>query len=275
MKHISLITSGVLLHLSVLLTAQDTGVPNSITLEAGAGYIQRQDLVFSPMIHNVFTAVNAGLNYTREADLFQSIGLGFASYDPMVTDPYTFTLYGEERIAVPHLFTLVELDYLLGKSIRGKERSDLVLGGMFTSDIQALNYVFGRIGHFGYYAALGAGVFARYGLRLGEGGKLTSTVRIPLASLLARSPYLVNDDTFIENQASHSGVRTFFAFLGDGEVATWNSLQYFDLDLAYTHRIGSRWDLGIKYGFGFIRSIHPRFLLSFQNAVRIAGTFKF
>ena len=92
MKHISLITSGVLMLLTALLSAQEPGGRNSISLDLGAGYIQRQDLVFSPMIHHDFTPIHVGLNFTREAGLFQSIGLGSAGYDPMVTAPYTFTL---------------------------------------------------------------------------------------------------------------------------------------------------------------------------------------
>jgi hypothetical protein len=275
MKLFTLITSGFLIQVTVFLTAQDTQNRNSLTLGAGAGYLQRQDLVFSPMIHRDATVLNASLSYMRETRTIHFLTVGFASYDPMVSDPYTFYLHGEERIAAPHLFTFVELDYMLGKRIRGNGPASWVTGGSFTTDVQALNYVYGRIGHFGYYATLGIGIFTGFERPLGQAGRLASSIRIPLVSLLARSPYLVNDDEFIENQSSHSGVKTFFAFLGDGDIATWNTLQYFDFDLAYIYPAGSRWNLGIKYGFGMIHASRPRNLLSFQHSLQLTGTFNF
>ncbi|RPI44852.1 MAG: hypothetical protein EHM46_02380, partial [Bacteroidetes bacterium] len=231
MRLITLVISGFLIQVAVLLTAQDTQSRNSISLEAGAGHLQRQDLVFSPMIHRDATLVNAGIRYLRDSRIIQMAAISFAHYDPMVTEPYNFFLQGEEMTAYPHLFTFVELDYMLGKRIGRNGNTDWIIGGQLTLDIQAVNYVYGRISHFGYYAAPGAGLFAGYERSLGQTGRLASSIRIPVVSLLARSPYLINDDEFIENQSSHSGVKTFFAFLGDSEIATWNTLQYFDIDL--------------------------------------------
>jgi len=73
-------------------------------------------------------------------------------------------------------------------------------------------------------------------------------------SWLARSPYLVNDDEFIENTSSHSGFKTFTSFIGDGKLVSWNSWQSFDLEIKYLSHLNKKWQLGAAYLFEFIHS---------------------
>ena len=255
--------------------AQDHNKENKLTLSFGPSILARQDMIFSPNIHNDFTILNVGLGYTREAKLFQTVRFNYANFNPMVLDPYEFTEYGELETAYPHSFNLIDLDYLLGKNVMETKKSVLTVGGMFSSNIQAMNYVYGRFSNFGYFATFGLGGFVQDKFTINEKSHLTATLQLPFASWLSRSPYLVNDDEFIENIISHSGFKTFMAYLGDGQLATWNKLQTFDLEVKYAYILNEKWDLGAAYAFEFIHASQPRNLLSFRNALNLSATLKF
>lgn len=254
--------------------AQDATKKNILSLNLGTGYIARQDLIFSPFIHTDFTMLNLGLEYTREATWFQKVRLNYANFDPMVSSPYEFTEYGELQMAYPHNFNLVDLDYLLGKKIDKTEKSTLTVGGIFSTNIQAMNYVYGRFSNFGYFSTLSLGAFAQDKFTINEKSYLTTTLQLPFVSWLSRSPYLVNDDTFIENISSHSGLKTFMAYLGDGQLVTWNKLQTFDLEIKYTYSLNKKLELGAGYTFEFIHVNLPRNILSFRNALQLSGNLK-
>ena len=193
----------------------------------------------------------------------------------MVTEPYTFYSEGEERSALPHQFIFVDLDYVLGKTLSGPGNMKISLGGLFSSDIQTMNYVYGRVGNFGYFAALGLGLSLDMEYSTGEKGKFSSSLLLPLVSWLARSPYLVNDDAFIENQRSHSGIKSFFAFLEDGNLVALDRLQRLDIEFGYSRNISNRMSLGMRYIFGLIHTRQPRNLLSYSNHIELTAHLKF
>lgn len=261
--------------MTLVTTAQENEKRNSFTFLWGPGTLARQDLIFSPFIHSSHSFLNAGIGYTRRANLFQQAQIRYSGFAPMLTEPYEFMVYDEIKTAQPHLFTLIDLDYLLGKTVKSTDRSHVTVGGLFTSDIQALNYVYGRLGYFGYYAALGLGGFIQLDHRIGEKNRVGTSLQFPLISWSARSPYLVNDDEFIENTASHSGVKTFLSFLQDGEPVTWDQLQYFNLHLYYRYFLNERWQLGAAYLLEFIHFSSPRSLISFKNTLTISATINF
>jgi hypothetical protein len=271
-----IIWTSLLLWLTALTSfGQEIASKNALTLSFGPSSIIRQDLIFSPFIHKDYSLLNIGLDYTREAKSFQKISINYANFNPMVTESYKFTFNGEPEIAYPHNFNLVSLDYQFGKKVKGFRNGIITIGGLFSSDIQAMNYVYGRISNFGYFAALGLGVFGTYSNSITEKSRFEATLKLPLFAWLARSPYLVNDDQFIKNISSHSGLKTFMAFLGDGQMATWDKIQTLDLELRYEYDLNKRWGLGAAYLFEFVRVSQSRNLLSFRNSVNILANFKF
>lgn len=271
MKYI--LISFILFHMACY--GQESVKNNTLTFNIGPGYIARQDLIFSPFIHADFSLLNIGLDYTMERNLFQQFSLRFGSFSPMITDSYEFSEFGEYQTAFPHSFNLIDFDYLVGRKIYETDKNGLTVGGLFSTDIQALNYVFGRISNFGYYSAIGVGVFGRYRFDINDRGWFTSTLKIPLVVWLARSPYLVNDDEFIENISSHSGIKTFMEFVNDGWLASWNRIQTFDLDIKYTYVLNEKWHLGAAYQFDFIHSSRPRNLLSYRSSVHFSVNLNF
>lgn len=254
---------------------QEQKVKNTLSISIGASSLSRQDLIFSPMIHRDMTVLNVGIDYTRQAKLFQKVSLHYGNFNPMVSGPYDFTIHGENHTAAPHSFNFIDVDVLIGKSVKESGNSTLTVGGLFAMDVQALDYVYGRTSSFGYYSSLGLGVFGRYHYNLGKKSQFTANVQLPLVVWLARSPYLVNDDEFIENTTSHSQFKTLLALMEDGQLVTWNKLQTFDFDVKYNYNLTEKWSLGITYLVEFIHSSEPRNLVSNRQSLNLNANFNF
>lgn len=269
------LTSILIWLISFSCFGQDITKKNTLTLNFGPSSIMRQDIIFSPFVHSDFSFMNLGLSYTRESKYYQKISLRYANFNPMVAAPYEFTFHSEPNIAYPHSFNIIDLDYLFGKKISETENGTFTAGGLFSTDIQVMNYVYGRISNLGYAANFGLGIFGTYAKPINEKSRLSTTLKLPMFAWIARSPYLVNDDEFIENISSHSGLKTFRAFIGDGQIATWNKIQTLDLELKYEYSLSSRWEFGAGYLFEFIHLNQPRNLLSFRNSLDLSLNYKF
>jgi len=234
-----------------------------LSLRAGPGFHDRQDQIFSPFVHHDASFLNFGLQYDWGKKMDQFIALDFGSYNPILVPSYT---YNEDDITYPHNFTLVNLTYGLGKKMQVKREGDeFTLGGFFEADVQAATYNYAWIGTSGYMAPFSLGIWADYQYQLTPKSRLTGKVLLPLVSLVARSPYLANDDEYIENTANHNGFKTFFEFLGDGDIQTLNHIQQLEVNLGYQHQLSERWSIGGLYAFRFIHYSKPLNFLSYRN----------
>jgi hypothetical protein len=166
------------------------------------------------------------------------------------------------------------LDYQIGKT-RDFNKVAFTYGGLFSSDIQAMNYVYGRVSSFGYHATFGAGIFGNLNFSAGERSNLSFGFQLPVVFWYARSPYLVNDDNYIENISSHSGLKSFIAFISDGSLVTVNKIKNFDLMAGYTYHLKERWGIGTCYTFELVHANSPRNLLSFRNSIFFSTYVKF
>lgn len=265
----------IILNFSLLAELNAQELKNNLQLQIGIGHISRQDNVFSPFIHQDISPINLGVRYQREDKFYQNVNIRFALLYPYHTDAYQFFDNNEIKTTSPHGFTIVDLDYWIGKAIKETDNNSTKIGFSVNADVQALNYVYGRISSFGYYSSFGIGGFVYHNHKFNEKNHLSGYISLPVISWLARSPYLVNDDEFIENTSSHSGVKTFFAFIGDGKIATFNQLNIVDISATYTFVISSRWGLGFGYLFEFIHSNRPRNLLSYRNSIFLNTSFQF
>ncbi|AHM60544.1 hypothetical protein D770_11435 [Flammeovirgaceae bacterium 311] len=247
----------------------------AVSIYWGAGNIIRQDLVFSPFKHKDRTLLQGGIVFERQKKFFHEINIGFSQYDPMLRDPYIFYEYEDKQTAQPHQFTIISLDYSMAKPVIEHGKAKILLGGSLKNKVQALNYTYGRISNFGYFASTGLGLYAAYLQQIGEKFRLSASVQLPLLSWLARSPYLVNDDEFIENTASHKGLNTFLAFIEDGQLASLNRFQSFDLTTRYYYKISSQLELGLQNQITFLHASRPRNLYSLQTEISLSGRFTF
>lgn len=260
----------VIIQISVSAYSQEDAYRNRLRLNAGIGYLTRQDRIFSPMIHRDLSLINAGFEFSAENRFYHNVSLRFSSFNPIIQS-FGYFEDGELKNAAPHSFILVNLSYVAGKTWQ----NGLSAGLLINADIQALNYVYGRISSFGYFSAIAPGGFIKYSRETGEKGRISASLKLPFFSLYSRSPYLVNDDEFIENISSHSAVKTFIAFLGDGKLVTWNRLQYFYAGISYDYDLTGRWGIGSTWMFDFIHASWPRNLLSFRNSLYLSSYFRF
>ena len=247
-----------------LLTPQIShGQPSELSFRAGYGFHDRQDQIFSPFVHHDGSILNFGLQYDWGKKSDQFVALDFGSYNPILVPSYT---YNEDDITYPHNITLVNLTYGLGKKMKVKREGDeFTLGGFFEADVQAISYNYAWIGTSGYIAPFSLGLWADYQYHITPESKLTGKVLFPLVSQVARSPYLANDDEYIENNFDHNGVKTFFSFLGDGDLQTLNRIQQLEINLGYQHQLSDRWSIGGLYAFRFIHESKPLNFLSYRN----------
>ncbi len=251
------------------------GASKGLRLHWGAGTISRQDLVFSPFNHQDFTLLQGGLGFEWQKKFFHEIRLGFSQYDPMLQDSYSFYEYEEEQTAHPHQLTLITLDYSMAKSVVEVGKAKILLGGSLQNKVQALNYTYGRMSSFGYFASTGLGLYAAYLQQIGERFRLSADIQLPLVSWLSRSPYLVNDDEFIENTASHKGLNTFVAFIEDGYLASLNRFQSIDFTTRYYFHLSSHLELGLQNQITFLHASRPRNLYSLQTGASLSSRFTF
>lgn len=258
-----------------LLKSQNIEPKNSLSLRWGLGNLKRQDLIFSPFIHSDNSLLNVGLSYQRNAKFLQNVSLNFGSYAPSLIEPYQYQFYDETATTPPHSFTLVDIDYSLGQKIKETKNYRIFAGGAFDADIQAVNYAYGRLSFFGYNATLALGAFGGVEYQLNNKSKLGAALKLPLVSWLSRSPYLVNDDQFIENISSHSAIKTFASFIADGKLSSWSQIQQVDFNLDYHYRHSSRWGYGAHYHFGFLHIAQPRNLISFANTLHVSVAYNF
>ena len=242
--------------------AQRDSLPQ-LTLSLGLAHLSRQDLIFSPFVHKDLAPLTVGLKYEKNKKVHQFVRLDYAGFTAGLETPYDYLVDGETVTAFPHSFTFIGLDYGQGHWI-GDQKTSLI-GGSINVDVQAMTYQYGRFSFFGYYANFGLGAWYKHIFKLSERHRLTVQVEIPLVSWMARSPYLINDDEFIENIYSHNGFTTFFAYLGDGELVTWNKLQTVNAGLDYQYALSDKWTIGASWQFAFIHASEPLALTSVQN----------
>jgi hypothetical protein len=250
---------------------------NAFSVQWGMGQISRQDMVFSPFVHKSISPMNIGLEYARDGrSIQQRIKVHHAAFSAAQTTAYPYIEDGKTQQTSPHTFNLIDLDYNIGKVFRNaKNRISTSAGILLSSDIHALYYSYGRVGSFGYFANFGLGLYLEKYHHFDERSQISGRLSLPVVNWLARSPYLVNDDAFIENTSSHKGLKTFFAFIGDGHLAGFSGFQSAEAQLKYTFALNKKWSLGANYQFDFTHARKPRNLLQYRHLLHFSTTFKF
>ncbi len=278
MRHALLFSTFILTFTCIELNAQDSlSARNSISLEYGLHHLADQDLIFSPFVLDDIAPFNISAAWKHTGKFNQIAEVYFDSFDP--TYQNTFTYYtnpdSEATETIRDDFTFVRINYGFGKTIRNSEKYSFMVGGMTENTVIAKYYYAGYFSTFGYFASFALSPWAELNYHLDEKNTIQAGVHFPLVTWVCRSPYLANDDQFIENTASHKSVKTFFAYLHDGNLQTFNTMQQFDLKATYTYSISKKFDAGISYHFTFINNSIPLKYASVQNAFNLQATFKF
>ena len=150
-----------------------------------------------------------------------------------------------------------------------------LIGGISDNQINAVENVYGAFSTFGYLGQFSIAPAAKAEFAINEKNTVAVTAWIPLLSWVARSPYALNDDEYMKNNADHNGLKTFFRYVGDGNIQFINHFQKLNLDAEYQYRISEHWLAGAGYQFEFLRNSEPKTLIAYQHYFNLNITYQF
>lgn len=258
MKH--LLTAATIFLLYIPIITAQTPKTRQLDLSLGYGLLARQDLVFSPFVHESASPLHLALTYQRSRHWEQAWSLGFAQFAAQHRTAFDYTLPtapGELQHTAPHDFTFVDLGYKAGKRVAVRERSIWTLGGAVSADLDVMNYNHARISNFGYFMAFDLAAWGKWAYQPAPRHSVEAEVQLPILAWTARSPYLINDDKFIENTASHRSLKTLGKFIGDGRLTTLDDYHRATLILRYHFLVTGRWYIGAGYQGDWLRHDRP------------------
>lgn len=277
MKRITL--SLVVLVLCIgILRAQDKA-PGSFGFQLGAGYIMKQDLTMTPMIHRAFSPSKVKLDYSRFGKLERNAEVQFSAYSTSLNGrfQYYWEIPEESEESREHSFTLLYITYKLGKKLVETERFGLSAGLRARSRLNVADYDYGIywLSHFAYYFSHGLDVYTDLNYRFSEKQLVNVGISLPLFSLVSRSPYLVQNAEYFYDNRSNSSVPSLINYLKRSKLQSWGTSQIVDLKLGYAYAISGRLDFSASYLFAMDINSTPRKLTQFENSILAGLTFKF
>lgn len=228
----------------------------SIGVGLNQGYFQDDN--FSPLNHGVF-GVRGNLGYLRtsadQKHLFRA-ELDYAhsslSADGVEYLAPSTTVYGAN----------LKLGYLT-QVAAPSDRTKIYAGATFQSDLNMT--IFSGLSSFTFLFDHGIDLSARVDHQLADRHHLSSTLDVPVFSLLVRPPYNGFDKTLIENQEH------IFRLLTDGSAASFGTYQAADWSTTYRYDLNERVDLTATYQLSYQRAtpIYP--VTYFQNQLSLGA----
>lgn len=258
------------------LAAQEDAKTNSLTLGWGMGNIMRQDFTVSPFVHKDWSPVNLHVVYERSKKLEQQAWLKFGFYSPRIGEAFTYnSFYNGEQTTLPHSFTMIDINYAIGKSVIDKGMWKFVLGGKSKNKFYPSTYNFGPSGPSPIFAAFGLDIWLNMKFDLNEKHHFKSNVSLPIFAYIYRDPYLAQDDKFFENLYSHKPLKELTDRIKDGQLESWGTSQGFDFDLNYGYLLNDKWEIGCTYQLSMSSNQTPTKYAQIENVIYISGKLKF
>jgi hypothetical protein len=127
---------------------------------------------------------------------------------------------------------------------------------------------------FGYLHQFHIGLAATMQQALGKKCKLEASLQFPLLLWVARSPYALNDDDFIQRQSSHNALRTLAATFSDGGLAAPWQYPQMRLEASGLWQISARFQLGILWRYWHQQSKQMLPLAVNEQAIMLKGGWK-
>jgi hypothetical protein len=253
--------------------AQDGGGGRRLTVAAGASRVAHQDLTHTPLVHGGTAPLSLGVRFERLGRWRHFVAANVSAVDSRRVDPYPVLFDDHAHDTGSHAFVFFDASYGVGPRIPVPAGS-AALGAAVRLDLHATDYTYGMEKNFGYFISPSLDLWYRHEVELGPRHRASARAQAPLVAWVARSPYMVNDDRFIENIASNDPLRIALAFLADGEPAGWNRMQRLDVGLDYDVALTRRLDVGASYGLAFLRDREPRPLTSIRSSVALTASFR-
>jgi hypothetical protein len=256
-----------------IVTAQDRH-ERRITIAAGASHVSHQDLTHTPLIHAGTTPRSFGLRFERLGGWEHFVAASLSSVESRRGGRYPVLHGDHQHDTDPHAYVFADASFGVGRQVPVPAGS-AVLGAAARMDLHATEYSYGLEKNFGYFISPSLDLWYRHDIEFGSRHRVSARAQAPLVSWVARSPYMVNDDRFIENIASNDPLRIALAFLADGELAGWSRMQRLDLGLEYHYLLSRRLGVGASYRFAFLHDSEPRLLTSVRSSVDLTTSIRF
>ncbi|MCB9285655.1 MAG: hypothetical protein H6563_16500 [Lewinellaceae bacterium] len=271
MKKEGLIITALLFSIISLLPAQEA-LHRSLSLSWGTGNLKRQDLTFSPMIHQKWSPVNFIFEYTRAKKLEQNVSVQFGQYRPIIGEQYDFfSFYNGESSTYPHVLSMIDINYSLGKKVAENKSWDLTVGGRSRNRLLGTDYNFGEFNSFGYYFSFGLDLWLQVQMEAGEKHHIKAHMALPVFSYNCRSYYLWHTDEHLWENYSHNGLKAFANYLSGGEIQSWGQSQGADLDVQYFYELSEKWQIGGRYLFSMSFNQDPTRFAQVENVLYLTA----
>jgi hypothetical protein len=256
----------------------DSDYKNSLTFAYGWHHQVSQDLLFSPRTYRGSALPNLQLQFQRDNENSRHrLQIGFNSFTTRSQEAFEYLDWRtlEKKKVLPSNFLTIDLNYSYLKKIKDGDKLRLFAGAGIENQIMANFYEFGYSSIFGYTALLGFNPMLQADYQLDSRQNLRLELATTLGGWLARSPYALNDDEYIENQQSHRTLKTLINFIGDGNFQTVNRVQKVRFALSYFREISPRFTLQGTYRWDLFKVTRPRPLTLLQYFVDLGISYRF
>jgi len=261
------------------LKGQDTAAINTIGLQYGIHLFARQDQVFSAMVYHDISFGNLNLNFSNEkGKRIHFAEAEFNLYDASSQGPYDYQT-GFDSIktmtTLPSGFTVVTVRYAYLRHWKTNSSGAWWVGGMLDNQINSIDNQYGPAATFGYFAHFSLAPMVLWKSQLTDRKGIYASAWLPLINWVSRSAYAIQDDEYMQQNDDHNGLKTFFRYVGDGNLHLINRYQQFNLNLGYTYSLPSHWSFGAEYRFEFLRDTKPKTIISYQNYFNLKASYLF
>lgn len=171
--------------------------------------------------------------------------------------------------------TYVRVDYAYLRSIPLREGLHLRVGGAVDIDLQSADWVYHPFAYGAYFGAFALDARGEFEYRPNRRHSVTTELSIPLFAWVTRSPYAVHDDWTIQANRDHSGAKTFFRYVGNGEFQSFNRYRGLRIGVRYTWYPGETWGLLAGARMRLVANTTPRHVLAQEYVLALGVTARF
>jgi len=251
---------------------------NSIQIDWGVGFLDRQDLSFTSLVYKPVSLLNTQITYQRTGNWAHDISTRFGLFRSPANDSYSYyNAYQDKEFSnVPYdQFVFLDINYGLSKSVFHNEHWNISVGGRERNRLQIADFSAGEGTHFSYYFCFGIDAKINAGYTINEKNTLISNLYLPVFSHIARNPYSAQDGAYFYDSRSNNAIPTVIEYIKGGRLESWKNSQILDLDISYSYKISDRWAMGLKYLLSMNFNQYPNTLNSIENYYYLNSTIKF
>ena len=179
---------------------------------------------------------------------------------------------GEPARTEASVVTHVRIKYAYLRALPTPAKIAARLGPALDFDIQQNDWAYHPYTVPAYFGAFGLDLRAELELAPTPKHRVLLAASLPAFAWVSQSAYALHDDAYIYANRDHNGAKTFFRYLAQGELQTWNRHQGARLDLRYQFQLAPHWALSAGLHARLLAHQTPRSLLAQEYGSTLALT---